>query len=184
MKKIWIILISVVAAATTGLSQYKDGSESLIIGVSNSLFKAADYNLNMTGYGFGGNYESNFPSSNWAIGFSFGWIRSSEDIDTATVSFATLPVNIYGKYFIGNPALRAYLSLGIGIHTSTAIYSGPVLYKETYDNGFALNAGVGLNTYLSEKVFFTFGYNLGYWHNSYLENSIGHNFILALGFQI
>jgi opacity protein-like surface antigen len=184
MKKIVLGLLIIIGFSTASFSQFKEGSGSLLLGGSYSVFKAVDYDINLNGYGFGAGYESNFPGSDWAIGFSISQITASEDLaDSAQISFKSLPVNIYGKYFFGNPNLRGYFSLGIGFQASTSTISGSSLYFENYDNGYAFNFGIGMNYYLSKSTFVNLGYNFSYWNNNYIEDGLGHNFIVGLGFQ-
>ncbi len=184
MKKIVLGLFILLGFSTSIYSQYKEGSGSLLLGGSFSLFKAINYDVNLNGYGFGGGYESNFLGSDWTIGFGVSSITASDELsDSAQISFSALPVNIYGKYFFGNPNVRGYFSLGIGFQASTSTLSGRGLYSENYDNGYAFNFGVGMNYYISSKAFVNLGYNFSYWDNNYLEDGLGHNIILGLGFQ-
>lgn len=183
MKKILLVLGFLLTFISSGLTQYKDGSNALLLGGSYSIFDVEYHDLTMKGYGAGGAYESNFDGSPFAVGFSVSYLSSEDQTDSAQINLSALPLNIYGKYFFGNPTVRGYLSIGFGFTSSTITFSGPKLYYDTFDNGYAFNFGIGMNYYLSAKAFANLGYNFSWWENNFLNDGIGHNFIVGLGFQ-
>ncbi len=183
MKKLLLVLVLLFTFISTGLSQYKDGSNALLLGGSYSIFDVEYHDLTMYGYGAGGAYESNFDGSPFAVGFSISYLSSEDETDSASINLTALPLNIYGKYFFGRSDLRGYLSMGLGFTSSTVTFSGSNLNYDTFDNGYALNFGLGMNYYMSAKAFVNLGYNFSWWENNFLADGIGHNFILGLGFQ-
>ena len=183
MKNLLIVISMVLIAFTTTQSQYKDVSSTLLVNGAYTAFEAETIEVNLNGYGFGVAYESNFPRTPWAVGFGLSYISATTDIDSVSWQYEMIPFNVYGKFFFGSPVLRAYISAGLGIHTSQNSRTGSIATLTFGYNGFSFNGGAGANIYLSEVVLVNLAYNISWWENSYAVDNLGHIFLLGIGFQ-
>jgi opacity protein-like surface antigen len=187
MKKHLYFLMSVCVlfVSSQAFAQLKPWSKMLIFDGAYAMVSSDETSTSLQGYAFGLGFEQANLKGNMAGGFGVMYLNTQETNEERDLelNYSSVPLLLYGKYFIGKPGLTGYLQGGFGIQFSSVEYSGPAVYLKDSDSGLAFNLGAGAHVSLNEKMFLNVAYNFMLMGNSYYQDGMVHLFKLGLGFK-
>jgi len=111
------------------------------------------------------------------------YIRVTDDFANGKAMYKTSPFTFQGKYLFGSSGAKGFIQANLGFHNSKVEWDGSLTTLQNWDYGVVLGGGVGVQKFLSDKVFITVAYNLKWLQNSFYREGLLHTFYGGLGFQ-
>jgi len=183
MKKINISILVFLMTATITLAQYQPGSRLLTVTGGWSLMNIEESSNSVGGFETGLSLEQTSFNGKWAYGASWTFVQIKEDVASDRAFYRTGPLTFQGKYLFGGSGAKGFVQTNLGFHNSRVTWNGTRADLQSWDYGFALGAGGGIQKYISEKAFVTMGYNIKWLQNSFFKDGLLHTFYGGLGFQ-
>jgi hypothetical protein len=199
-KKVILISVLMICLCYSGPSfaQIEDDAYlwALNVGWAPVTNKISTNSLN--GWSGGTTLEKMLSNSNWAIGFNLTFIGASDEYKIQDVhvaqSFEGVGLYIGFKHYVRSlGSWVPYLGLAAGVNfsdrytTSTGFYTieGENVYIGSEKlNSFALAVPLGLNWFVSQKVYLGLNFTAVWADKTFYKSNVNSVLNLALGFHI
>lgn len=200
MKKLSLILLlsTLILNYSTTFAQIKSEAIVWTLNLGITSLSNSETDTDIQGYSFNTTLEQYIRNTGWSCGVNLGFNRGEDVVvvSPSAKSYSTLSSThlfITGKYsFLKSSNIIPYIGFGFGWSYSkkaTAIIDVPSigdpssLYNETSLTGYLIAVPIGVNFYVSPKVFFGLNAAPFYSENSYYKDDINWVVNFGLGFQ-
>lgn len=182
MKKTFILLL---LTCLGGIALAQENIVTITGGYS--FGKPEDSDLSLTGWRINGTYEFNPTRGPWAFGISIGYIglsgTESGGLAGATeYKTGTMPIYFSPKYMFGSEKIKGFIKGAIGTHNTRFTRTALVEITDN-DWGFYAGGSAGLNFSVSENVFLTAEYELGWLSNASYKDGLINSVLAGIGFR-
>ena len=152
-----------------------------------SFGKPENSDLSLTGWRINGTYEFNPTQGPWAFGLSIGYISLSGKEEAVLVGpteykTGTIPIYFAPKFMFGSDKIKGFIKGAIGTHNTKFTRTALVEITDN-DWGFYAGGSAGLNFSVTEKVFLTAEYELGWLSNVSYKDGLINSVLGGIGFR-
>ncbi len=138
-----------------------------------SFANIEDTDIKGTGFRINGLYEFTPVGTNFAHGFSFGYIglTASEGVGSQTINYTinSFPLYYAPKVMFGNDKFKGFIKGALGIQFAGLKKEGRISLNDT-DLGFYGGGGAGIMIFIKENIFINGEYEIAWASNSWYKD--------------